>query len=93
MVSQKQPRTISRTSEVDSQYKWGFVTDIEEDRAPKGLNEDIVRLISRKKEEPEWMSTMQLGQAVPWMEPRPVMRGGWMPSRFPRRRRWPGPPV
>ncbi len=36
-----------------SEYKWGFVTDIEADEAPKGLNEEIVRFISAKKEEPE----------------------------------------
>jgi len=36
-------------------YKWGFVTDVEEDRVPKGLNEDIVRLISARKGEPEFM--------------------------------------
>ena len=34
-------------------YKWGFSTDIEMDMAPKGLNEDIVRLISARKNEPE----------------------------------------
>ncbi len=41
-------------------YKYGFVTDIEEDRAPPGLNEDIVRLISAKKEEPEWLLEWRL---------------------------------
>lgn len=38
MVAQKEPRVISRTTEIESDYKWGFVTDIEEDRVPKGLN-------------------------------------------------------
>jgi Fe-S cluster assembly protein SufB len=66
MVSQKEPRTISRTSEVDSEYKWGFVTDIEMDRAPKGLNEDIVRLISKKKDEPEWMTEWRLKAYRHW---------------------------
>ncbi|MDJ0851340.1 MAG: Fe-S cluster assembly protein SufB [Myxococcota bacterium] len=42
------------------EYKYGFVTDIEEDRAPPGLNEDIVRLISAKKEEPEWLLDWRL---------------------------------
>ena len=41
-------------------YKWGFVTDIGEDRAPKGLNEDIIRLISTKKNEPEFMLEWRL---------------------------------
>ena len=50
-------KVISRKttdSELQSEYKWGFVTEIEEDKAPKGLNEDIVRLISSKKNEPKW---------------------------------------
>src|SRR2546422_6271165 len=37
------------------EYKWGFVTPVEEEKVPKGLNEDIVRLISSKKGEPEFM--------------------------------------
>src|SRR3990170_5247238 len=43
-----------------SDYKYGFVTDIESDNAPKGLNEDIIRLISKKKNEPEWMLNWRL---------------------------------
>jgi Fe-S cluster assembly protein SufB len=42
-------------------YKHGFVTDIEQDFAPKGLNADIVRFISAKKNEPEWMLEWRLG--------------------------------
>ena len=60
MVVPKEPKVISRTSELESEYKWGFVTDIEEDRIPRGVNEDIVRLISAKKEEPEWMTEWRL---------------------------------
>ena len=41
-------------------YKYGFVTDIEEDRAPPGLTEEVVRLISAKKEEPEWLLEYRL---------------------------------
>ena len=37
------------------EYKYGFTTDIEQDSIPPGLNEDVVRLISAKKEEPEWL--------------------------------------
>ena len=43
------------------EYKYGFVTEVEEDRAPKGLNEDIVRLIAEKKGEPDWMVEWRLG--------------------------------
>jgi len=67
MVTSKEPRTISRTSEVASEYKWGFVTDIDTDFAPKGLSEDIVRLISKKKEEPEWMTDWRLRSYRHWL--------------------------
>ena len=54
-------KVISRTSsDLDSDYKWGFVTEVEADMAPKGLNEEIVRLISAKKNEPEWMTEWRL---------------------------------
>ena len=42
---------------VNKEYKYGFVTDIESDVAPKGLNEDVVRLISSKKREPACCSS------------------------------------
>ncbi|MCG8587670.1 MAG: Fe-S cluster assembly protein SufB, partial [Proteobacteria bacterium] len=41
-------------------YKYGFVTDVDADQAPPGLNEDVVRLISAKKEEPEWLLEWRL---------------------------------
>ncbi len=43
-----------------SEYKWGFITDIETETAPKGLSEDVIRLISTKKHEPEWMTEWRL---------------------------------
>ena len=53
--------TISRKSNIsDKEYKWGFNTNVETDLAPKGLNEDIVRLISSKKNEPSWMLDWRL---------------------------------
>ena len=48
------------------EYKWGFVTDIGEDRAPKGLNEDIIRFISAKKNEPEFMLQWRLKAYRHW---------------------------
>ena len=39
----------------NKEYEFGFVTDIESDKAPNGLNEDIVRFISDKKNEPDWL--------------------------------------
>ena len=49
------------------QYKYGFVTDIESDKAPKGLSEDIVRFISAKKGEPEWMLEWRLKAYRHWL--------------------------
>jgi len=49
-----------------SEYKYGFVTDIESDKAPKGLNEDIIRLISEKKNEPEWLLEYRLNAFKVW---------------------------
>ncbi|MXV35443.1 MULTISPECIES: Fe-S cluster assembly protein SufB [unclassified Saccharibacter] len=50
----------------NSGYEWGFETDVEMDIAPKGLNEDIVRLISARKEEPEWMLQWRLKAFRSW---------------------------
>jgi Fe-S cluster assembly protein SufB len=66
MVSTKDPKVISRTSTIDSDYKWGFVTEIDMDRPPKGLSEDVVRLISAKKGEPEWMTEWRLKAYKYW---------------------------
>jgi Fe-S cluster assembly protein SufB len=49
------------------EYKWGFVTDIGEDRAPKGLSEEIIRFISAKKNEPEFMLEWRLRAFRHWM--------------------------
>ena len=44
----------------DKEYEHGFVTNVEQEFIPKGLNEDIIRMISAKKEEPEWMLEFRL---------------------------------
>ena len=51
----------------NKEYEFGFVTDIETDFAPKGLNEDIIRLISAKKEEPEWLLEFRLKAYRKWL--------------------------
>ena len=58
---------LVKTIEVDK-YKYGFETDIESDYAPKGLNEDIVRFISAKKNEPAWMLEWRLEAYRVWLE-------------------------
>ena len=52
---------------VEEKYKYGFVTDIESETSPKGLNEDIVRFISNKKEEPEWLLAWRLKAYKRWL--------------------------
>ncbi|MGH6818738.1 MAG: Fe-S cluster assembly protein SufB [Methylovirgula sp.] len=60
--------TIDRVKAIDvSEYKYGFFTDIEADKAPKGLNEDIVRFISAKKNEPEWLTNWRLEAYRRWV--------------------------
>jgi Fe-S cluster assembly protein SufB len=57
----------------NSEYKWGFVTDIESDSARPGLNEDTIRFISKKKNEPEWLLEWRLKAYRQWItmaEPR-----------------------
>tara|TARA_R110002110_G_scaffold2756_1_gene13315 strand:+ start:64199 stop:65668 length:1470 start_codon:yes stop_codon:yes gene_type:complete len=58
---------IEQVRSIGEQYKYGFVTDIDIDLAPKGLSEDIVRLISKKKEEPEWMLEWRLKAYAHWL--------------------------
>ena len=53
---------------VASDYKYGFVTDIDTDIIPKGLNEDVIHLISRKKNEPEWMLEWRLKAYRHWLK-------------------------
>ena len=51
----------------NKEYKFGFVTDIEADTIPKGLNEDVVRQLSAKKQEPEWMTEWRLKAYRHWL--------------------------
>ena len=61
--------TIEQVKKIDvDQYKYGFETKIDTVRAPKGLNEDIVRLISSKNEEPAWMLDWRLAAYRRWLE-------------------------
>jgi Fe-S cluster assembly protein SufB len=63
-VNEKAPPTPPQDAALDAalnrDYEHGFVTQIESELAPKGLNEDIIRLISAKKSEPEWLLEWRL---------------------------------
>lgn len=77
---------ISReTGLAEQHYKWGFTTDVEADLAPKGLDEDIVRLISAKKEEPEWLLEWRLKALRHWLKLNDSgAMPGWAKLRYPK---------
>ncbi len=60
--------TTEALDAINTGYKWGFETDIEMDLAPKGLNEDIIRLISSRKDEPDWMLDLRLKAFSEWQK-------------------------
>jgi Fe-S cluster assembly protein SufB len=71
--------TVAKVRELAG-YKYGFVTDIEQERAPKGLSEDIVRFISAKKNEPAWLLDWRLDAYRRWLAmPEPT----WAKVRHP----------
>src|SRR5512146_1353602 len=60
--------TVEQVRRIDvDQYKYGFITDIESEKAPKGLSEDTIRFISAKKNEPEWMLAWRLEAYKRWL--------------------------
>jgi len=60
--------TVKTVQELGEKYKYGFETRVETEKAPKGLNEDIIRFISQKKNEPEWMLEWRLDAYRKWLE-------------------------
>jgi len=66
---------------VNQPYKHGFVTDIESEVVPKGLNEDIIRLISSKKEEPEWLLEFRLSAYRHWLT---MQEPAWANVSYPK---------
>ncbi|MEI9993221.1 MAG: Fe-S cluster assembly protein SufB [Rhizomicrobium sp.] len=73
--------TKEQVAEIGEKYKYGFVTDIEMERAPKGLSEDTVKYISAKKGEPEWMLDWRLGAFARWKEMR---EPNWARVHYPK---------
>jgi Fe-S cluster assembly protein SufB len=64
----------------NSEYKWGFVTDVESDTAPRGLNEDIIRFISAKKAEPSWLLEWRLKAYRNWLS---MKEPNWQNVKYP----------
>lgn len=72
---------MSSSSTITGEYKFGFVTDIETDAAPKGLSEDIIRFISNKKNEPEWMLEYRLRAYRHWQR---MIEPTWAHVKYPK---------
>ncbi len=63
------------------QYKWGFVTDIESDTLPPGINEEVIRFISAKKNEPEWLLEWRLKAFAHWQT---MEEPNWQKVKYPK---------
>ena len=74
--TQKQIEEIS-----SSEYKYGFVTDIKEERIPNGLNEEVIKTISKIKKEPKWMLDWRLKAYNTWLK---MKEPNWQKLRYPK---------
>jgi Fe-S cluster assembly protein SufB len=72
--------TVDTVRSVGERYKYGFSSDVETEYAPKGLNEDIVRLISEKNGEPEWLTEWRLKSYRRWLQ---MEEPSWAMLRYP----------
>src|SRR5881392_247152 len=73
-------KSVLQEQMAKQEYKYGFVADLDEDTVPKGLSEDVVRLISRKKKEPEWMTEWRLRAYRHWLT---MKEPTWSNVRYP----------
>ena len=64
----KQQQEVENSKLAGGEYRYGFTTDIAAETIPKGINEDVVRLISSKKNEPEWMTEWRLKAFRNWQK-------------------------
>ena len=80
-MSSAAAETKNQVAAIGEKYKYGFVTDIEMERAPKGLNAETVRYVSAKKNEPEWMLEWRLGAFKRWGE---MKEPNWARVHYPK---------
>src|SRR5467141_4822568 len=73
-------KSVLQEQMAKQEYKYGFVADFDEDTIPKGLSEDVVRLISHKKKEPEWMTEWRLRAYRHWLT---MKEPTWSNVRYP----------
>jgi Fe-S cluster assembly protein SufB len=71
---------LALASHLESEYRWGFVTDIEQDTVPPGLDESVIRMISAKKNEPEFMLEWRLKAFRHWLT---MKEPNWSSVRYP----------
>ena len=76
-----QEETIEQVKLATSKYKYGFSTNLEVDKAPKGLSEDTIRLISSKKDEPDWMLKWRLEAFSIWNK---MKEPDWAKVNYPK---------
>ena len=76
-----QEETIEQVNLATSKYKYGFSTDLEVDKAPKGLDENIIKLISSKKNEPKWMLDWRLKAFEIWKK---MKEPEWAKVNYPK---------
>ena len=76
-----QEETIEQVNLATSKYKYGFSTDLEVDKAPKGLDKNIIKLISSKKDEPEWMLDWRLKAFEIWKK---MKEPEWAKVNYPK---------
>ena len=76
------PKSSDETihSFLNRDYKWGFTTDIKSKSIPKGLSEETVRIISAKKDEPEWMLEFRLSAYRQWLKMKEPV---WSDNQYP----------
>ena len=75
------PQTIEQMEAATGKYKYGFVTEIQSDRPKKGLDEETIKYISKKKNEPEWMLAWRLDCYKKWLK---MSDPQWSNLKFPK---------
>ena len=73
--------TIRKVKETTSKYKYGFSTKLDVEKAPKGLNEDIIKFISSKKNEPNWLLEWRLNAYYQWLK---MKEPSWAKVNYPK---------
>jgi Fe-S cluster assembly protein SufB len=73
-------QTVADVERLAERYKYGFVTEIESETAPKGLSEDVIRFISAKKDEPEWLLEWRLEAYAKWQR---MIEPNWAKLGYP----------